>query len=113
VADTTAPQVHRVVDVALDVYGRPMVLLDDATSARASRRPPHAVLLESIRPTVTGFCTTCFERHLDRGDHAARRARSCSPMVTYLCLVNRDRSLRRQLISEIRRLEDLDRLVVS
>lgn len=100
---------HSVLDVGFDEYNRPLVTL----AAADSEALRHEVLLESLRPTVIGFCITCFEAQLQVGACAARKARSCGPMVAYLSQLNRDRKLRSRLFGELERVRQLETLLVS
>ncbi len=96
-------------DVGFDTYGRPLVTLVGADP----EYPRHEVLLESLRPTVEGFCITCFEARLSERTCAARKARSCDPMVAYLSRINRERTLRNHLLAELERVQQLETLLVS
>ena len=106
---TNLPRTPRssVVDIGFDEYTRPRVTLRSGSGPDDT----HAVILESIRPTVTGFCVTCFERRLRDSSCAARKARSCDVMVAYLSHINRDRSMRVELERELGRVRDLERVL--
>ena len=80
--------------VSLDDRRRPVLALTTIDGS------DHHVILESVRPTVRGLCTTCFHKWRDASS-PARKARACSVLVAYLGEVNRNRrmaqGLRRQV----------------
>lgn len=98
---------QRVLDLGFDDYGRPIIVLAGPGGTT------HAIMLESLEPTVAGFCMTCFDEHRDQRHCAARKARACARMVDYLSTLNRDRQLRRRLFAEFERLAGLQTLLVS